>query len=187
MDCDISTMTKNLRIWGICIGLQIFGLRANQRQKRAKFGQRTWLIKLFEFGSTKSQRQINTANPDVRNEIKTISAFLYCQNPISLFPTAHSIFSSSWLNIFFHFFLHFLVEGPTVAALRDNNYIQANINIILPFLYCRKNHTWPCCTWLYLRISPCCQRPGPRPSCLWCTRWRTRRQTNPKHILFEYK
>ena len=87
----------------------------------------------------------------------------------------------------FHFFLHFLVEGPTVAALRDNNYIQANINIILPFLYCRKNHTWPCCTWLYLRISPCCQRPGPRPSCLWCTRWRTRRQTNPKHILFEYK
>ena len=63
--------------------------------------ERTWLIKLFEFGSTKSQRQINAANPDVRNKIKTLSAFLLCQTHISLFPTAHSIFPSSWLNIFF--------------------------------------------------------------------------------------
>ena len=63
--------------------------------------ERTWLIKLFEFGSTKNQRQINAANPDARNKIKTISAFLPCQTHISLFPTAYSIFPSSWLNIFF--------------------------------------------------------------------------------------
>ena len=67
-----------------------------------KFFERTWLIKLFDFGSTKSQRQINAANPDVGNKIKTISAFLLRQKHISLFPTAHSIFPSSWLNIFFH-------------------------------------------------------------------------------------
>ena len=67
------------------------------------FFQRTWLIKLFEFGSTKGQRQINAANPDVRNKIKTISAFLLCQKHISLFPTTHSIIPSPSLNIFFVF------------------------------------------------------------------------------------
>ena len=56
---------------------------------------------VFEFGSTKSQRQIHTANPDVRNKIKAVSAFLLCQKHISLFPTVHSIFPSSWINIFF--------------------------------------------------------------------------------------
>ena len=69
---------------------------------------KTWFLKSLsknminqvEFGSTKSQRQKNAANPDVRNEIKTISAFLLCQTHISLFPTAHSTFPSSWLNIF---------------------------------------------------------------------------------------
>ena len=34
---------------------------------------------MFEFGSTKSQRQINTANPDVRNKNTTLSTFLPCQ------------------------------------------------------------------------------------------------------------
>ena len=76
-------------------------LKSFLRPPNSKLLERTWLIKLFEFGSTKSQRQINTANHDVRNEIKTISAFLPSQKPISLFPTAHSIFPSSWLNIFF--------------------------------------------------------------------------------------
>ena len=35
---------------------------------------------MFEFGSTKSQRQINTANSDVRNKIKTILAFSHCKH-----------------------------------------------------------------------------------------------------------
>ena len=86
--------------------------------------ERTWLIKLFGFGSTKSQRQISTANPDVRNEIKTFSAFLPSQKPIFLFPTAHFIFPSSWLSIFF----------PTILKIFKKSYYIINslfINIIL--------------------------------------------------------
>ena len=48
--------------------------------------------KEHELGSTKSQRQIKTANPDARNKNNTISAFLPCQKHISLFPIAHYIF-----------------------------------------------------------------------------------------------
>ena len=49
------------------------------------FYKRTWLIKLFEFGSTKSQRQINTANYDVRNEIKQSRLSCPAKNPSPCF------------------------------------------------------------------------------------------------------
>ena len=49
------------------------------------------MFDLVEFGC--SQRQINTASSDVRNKNTPFSAFLPSQN--SLFPSAHSIFSSS--------------------------------------------------------------------------------------------
>ena len=41
----------------------------------------------------------NKYTHDVSNGIKTILTFLPCQKHISLFPIAHSIFPSSWLNI----------------------------------------------------------------------------------------
>ena len=115
------------------------------------FWLRTWLIKLFEFGSTKSKRQINAANHDVRNEIKTISAFLYCQKPISLFPTAHSIFSSSWLNIFFVenlenqiFCMYFVcVPNLTFYSFKDKNY-----NLIWKFTIYR--YVYELCKIIYI-------------------------------------
>jgi len=69
--CFVFTLKKTFLTLSYCI--KRFSIFYN-------FLKRTWLIKLFEFGSTKSQRQINTANLDVRNQIKTISAFLLCQN-----------------------------------------------------------------------------------------------------------
>ena len=59
------------------------------------------LIKLFEFGISKSQRQINAANPT--SEIKTQhSQFSSPAKKDSLLPSAHYIFSTPRLNIF-HF------------------------------------------------------------------------------------
>jgi len=110
------------------------------------FLQRTWLIKLFEFGSTKSQRQINAANPDVRNKIKTISAFLLCQTHISLFPTAYSIFPSSWLNIFFLNNIT-LWESSKIYTFK----IFKKLNIFSLFLDIKRHllaRGWPGWIWL---------------------------------------
>ena len=58
---------------------------------------------MFEFGITKSQRQINAANPNVRKKHTTFSTFLTCKIQKSVLPSAHSIsiFSSSRLNNLF--------------------------------------------------------------------------------------
>ena len=58
------------------------------------FYLRTWLIKLFGFGSTKKSKQSRLSCP--------------AKKPISLFPTAHFLFPSSWLNIFFIYLFVFI-------------------------------------------------------------------------------
>ena len=52
------------------------------------------------FGSTKSQRQINTANPDIRDKIQHSQLSCPAKNQISLVLSANSIFSSSRLYIY---------------------------------------------------------------------------------------
>ena len=137
-----------------------------------KILKRTWLLKLFEFGSTKSKRQIKTADPDVRSEIKIFSAFLPCQKPISLFPTAHSVFLSSWLNIFFTRFFKFRGFDHNSILTSNNSEIVFLMRIFWRikqyhqlyliflsfwtpppfccFCKCRRKHIFP---WLFKQIS----------------------------------
>ena len=56
---------------------------------------------MFEFASTKNQKQINAVSPVVRN--KELPAFSLCQNQNALLQTVHSFFYSSSLRYFFLF------------------------------------------------------------------------------------
>ena len=96
--------------------------------------KKTLLIQLFEFGSTKNRRQINAANPDVRNKNTPLSAFLAYQK--RLIAKGISIFSLPRLYIFFTLFdwLNLKATGSRprkITFLADmyakNGHIRKNI------------------------------------------------------------
>ena len=58
------------------------------------------MINLVVFGSNKIQRQINTANPDVRNNNTTLSPFILCQKKTNELLYQYNFFWFGWRRCF---------------------------------------------------------------------------------------
>ena len=94
---------------------------------------------MIEFGSTKSQRQIKTASPDVRNKFL---AFLPSQKKL-LVTKSKNIFSSSRLNIFFY--INCISRFGKRAGAIPMFDIYDNWELHLP--------SWPSTFWIKKKLS----------------------------------
>ena len=87
--------------------------------------QRTLIIQLFAFGSTKSQRQINAANPDVRNKNTIFSALLPCQKQKPCcqdFSRLNTFFCNNFVLVlltYFTYHVHNMVESQLKANIHN--------------------------------------------------------------------